>query len=120
MARRKLDQGEKMFQALCNFAPADLTRIRRIAEVLPAVMLAGRMPLVRTNFSLGVRRMLALVTEEQWEAACVANEADIEARLKHRADFLKRKADREEQRRWEEFLREDVNERARKNMGGDW
>jgi hypothetical protein len=116
MARRKLDITEKMFPALCNFSPKDFERVRRLAKVLPAFMPASRLPEVRTNFSLGVRRMLALVTEEQWEAACQANEADIEARLKHREGFLARKAKRLEQRRWEDYISEADTERARKNM----
>jgi hypothetical protein len=121
MARRKLTIEEKVYKAICNFAPVDYTRVRRIAKVLPAFMPAGRLPEVRTNFSLGVRRMLAMVTEEQWEAACQANEAGIEARLKHREGFLKRKAARLEQRRWDKYIAEADDAKARKTAQyEDW
>jgi hypothetical protein len=120
MARRKLDITEKMFPALCNFSPKDFERVRRLAKVLPAFVPISRLPEVRHNFSLGVRRMLALVTEEQWEAACQANEADIEARLKQRERFLAGKAKREEQRQWEDYISEADTERARKTMEGGW
>jgi hypothetical protein len=69
-----MTKGKGICRTSCSVA-LDTDRyvlVQRLAKVLPV-----KHESAYYNFSLGVRRALDLLTLEQLEAACIANEADI-------------------------------------------